>query len=255
MRPADRRSRIMDFVRERGRITVDELAGLLDVSRESIRRDLNLLSTQGQIRKFHGGAELPHVDGESAYNVRMTENVRAKRKIAKRAAQLFELGDTLFIDTGTTTVFFAEDLAKVEGVSVITNSSVIANTLATAETSNRVFLIGGQQSGEGACTFGALAVEQIHVFHASDVVLAVGALDVETGLTSYLVDEAEIARAMLRQARTVTVLADTTKLGRTALFEICPLDRIDRLVIEEKPQGEFGRALRKANVEVVVAAE
>ncbi|MBT5161348.1 MAG: DeoR/GlpR transcriptional regulator, partial [Alphaproteobacteria bacterium] len=227
MWPAERRSNILDLLRENGRVTVDDLAERMASSRETIRRDLNHLSIQGHLRKFHGGAELPHVDGESSYHIRMTENVRAKRRIATRAARLFDRGATLFVDTGTTTVFFAEELAKADDISVITNSSVIASSLVMAESTNRVYVIGGQQSGDGTCTFGALAVEQISVFHAADVVLAVGALDISTGLTSYSVDEAEIARAMIRQAKTVTVLADSSKLERTALFEVCPLNRLD----------------------------
>ena len=255
MRPEERRSQIMDMVRERGRVVVDDLAELLDVSRESIRRDLNALSTQGQVRKFHGGAEYPHTDRESAYRVRMTENVQAKRQIARRAAALFADGDTVFVDTGTTTEYFSEELAKVSGISVITNSSVISANLAGSEADNQVYLIGGQYNGERTCSYGALAVEQIRLFHASDVVLTVGAINANTGITNFLLDEAEVARAMLRHAKTLTVIADASKVGRTALFEICPLERIDRLVTERAPEGVFGAAVREADIDVLMAAD
>jgi len=255
MRPEERRSQIMDMVREQGRVIVDVLAEQLDVSRESIRRDLNALSTQGLVRKFHGGAEYPNTDSESAYRVRMTENVQAKRQIARRAAALFGKGDTLFVDPGTTTQYFSDELAKVAGISVITNSSPIAQNLSNSDVDNQVYLIGGQFHGDRASSYGALAVEQIHLFHASDVVLAVAALNAQTGLTNYLVEEAEVGRAMLSHARRVTVLADHSKIGRTALFEVCPLDRIDRLVTERAPEADFAAALREAGVEVVIAAD
>jgi DeoR family glycerol-3-phosphate regulon repressor len=254
MRPDERRRQIMDLVRQHGRVIVDELAGLLDVSRESIRRDLNVLSTRGLVRKFHGGAEYPRADGENAYRVRMTENVQAKRQIARRAAALFSQGDTLFVDPGTTTEYFSEELAKVAGVSVITNSSAIALNLSGAGVDNQVYMIGGQFHSDRAASYGALAVEQIRLFHASDAVLAVGAINANAGITNYLIEEAEVGRAMSSRARRVTVLADSSKVGKTALFEVCPLEHIDRLVTERRPEGGFAAALSKAGIEVLVAS-
>ena len=107
MRPVDRQQRILEMVHERGRVMVDELAILLDASHETIRRDLGTLADRGAVRKFHGGAALPSIQVEGPYDRRMVENAPAKRAIARLAASLFKPGDTIFIDTGTTTAFLA----------------------------------------------------------------------------------------------------------------------------------------------------
>lgn len=232
MRPVDRQQRIVEMVQSRGRVMVDELAILLDASQETIRRDLGTLAARGAVRKFHGGAALPMTQVEGPYDRRMIENAPAKRAIARLAASLFKPGDTIFIDTGTTTVFFAEELAWVAGITVITNSATIAGKIARTERGARVFLIGGEYVEEASEVVGPLAIEQIRRFHADHVVLTVGAIDVARGVMDYNIEEAEIARAMIAQAKTLTVLADASKLGRSALFEVCPVDRIHRLVTD-----------------------
>lgn len=250
MRSRERHDRIIDLVQARGRLAVDELALLLTASRETIRRDLHALARRGLIRKFHGGAELPLVEGEGSFRDRMLVNAQAKRIVARLAAPLFAPGTSLFVDTGTTTLYFAEALAQQAGLTVITNSAQIAATLGR-EGRHRVYLLGGEYRADGAETLGALAVAQIRAFRAQHVVLAIGALDAVAGITDYALEEAEVARAMLARGGALTVLADASKLGRTALFEVAPLARIARLVSDRPPPPPLARALAKAGVEVV----
>lgn len=256
MRPTDRRDVIVDLVREHERVTVDFLAHQLTTSCETIRRDLTELAARGLIRKFHGGATLPDLAGiglkaEGSFQARMQENLREKRAIGRRAAALFSPGDTLFIDTGTTTVIFAEELARLSRLTVITNSLSIAQTIARGE-GNRAFLLGGEYSDDASENLGTLAVEQVSRFHATYAVLTVGAIEPD-GILDYNLNEAEIARAMVAQARHVTVLADSAKFGRSALFQVCPLAVIDRLVVNGAPEGAMSEALRAAEVEMILA--
>src|SRR3990172_9073298 len=131
LRPEARRERIVQIVREHERVTVDALAEALGTSKETIRRDLTDLAERGRLRKIHGGATLaePRVYGpdfEGPFQARLLENADAKRAIARRAIQLFEPGETMFVDTGTTTLLFSEELAQASGLTVITNSAAIA---------------------------------------------------------------------------------------------------------------------------------
>src|SRR5262245_8847951 len=131
MRPSDRRDLIVSMVRERERVTVESLAKELSTSSETIRRDLTELAARGVIRKFHGGAASTSDPGvsivktEGPYRSRMSQNMREKRAIARCAVGLFSPGDTLFIDTGTTTVVFAEELASLFPITVVTNPVTI----------------------------------------------------------------------------------------------------------------------------------
>lgn len=252
MRPDERREKILDAVRLNQKVSVDELADTLDISRETIRRDLNELADRGLVRKIHGGAILPDPQGEGAFAARLTERAAEKRAIARRAAELFHPGDTLFVDTGTTTIAFAEEIARRHGLTVITNSLAIAQILGRSANGHSVYLIGGAFSDDASETLGPLAVEQIGSFHAEHAVLTVGAISA-AGLLDYNVEESRIALAMIRQARRVTVLADDSKLGRQALFPVASLRQVHRLITNATPNADLMQALQDAGVEVILA--
>jgi DeoR family glycerol-3-phosphate regulon repressor len=253
MRPDERRERIAAVVREASRASVDELASMLDISRETVRRDLALLSEQGVLRKVHGGAVHLQTARESPLDERKAAARLEKTAIARAAARLFEPGDSLLIDSGTTTTLFAEALGSVGSFAVITNSIPVAQELWNAPNRSDVYLLGGRYFGDGHEVLGPLAVEQIRALHADHVVLTIGAMD-ETGkCMDFNADEAFVARAMIASARQVTVLADGSKLGRHALFQVCDAPTIDRLVTDRPPPPPLTDALGAAGVEVIVA--
>lgn len=259
MRPSVRRELIVDLVRERERVTVETLANELEASAETIRRDLTELASRGVIRKFHGGAATTEaaVYGakvEGAFQARMQDHLREKRAIARRAAALFSPGDSLFIDTGTTTVVFAEELSRLGHITVITNSLSIVQTIARGNPSNRAFLIGGRYRDEASENVGTLAVEQIGRFRAAHAVLTVGAIEPQ-GVMDYDLNEAEIAIAMAANAHRLTVLADDSKFSKVGLFQVCPLGDVDRLVTNRAPEGTLAAALRAASVEVMMTTD
>lgn len=254
MRPEQRRERILDAVRTQQKVGVDELAETLAISRETIRRDLNELADKGLVRKVHGGAVMPDARTEGVFAARMGERAAEKRAIAERAAALFHPGDTLFIDTGTTTIAFAEELARREGLTVITNSLAIAQILGRSGNGHAAYLLGGAFSEDASETLGPLAVEQVGNFHAEHAVLTVGAVGV-AGLLDYNVEEARLARAMLGQARRVTVLADDSKLGAQALFPVAPLRQVHRLVTNAAPEPDLATALADAAIELIIAGD
>jgi DeoR family glycerol-3-phosphate regulon repressor len=254
MRPRERRDKILELLRDsdNGRLAVDDLAQLLKASPETIRRDLTELSSGSLVAKFHGGAALPQPSGEGPFRSRMAESVPQKRAIARTAAGLFRAGDTLLIDTGSTTIVFAEELSRQTGLTVITNSVVIAQTMTRGRSANRAFLIGGEYSDEAMVNLGALAVRQVAQFHAIHAVITVGAIEAE-GVMDYTLEEAEIAHAMITQARKLTVIADSSKLEKAGLFRVCRLDVIDRIVTDARPKGLLADALNAAEVEVLIA--
>lgn len=242
---------IMDAAREKGRILVVDLAEALSASNETIRRDLNALAASGALRKFHGGACLPSLVREDPFVVRMSEQTSGKRAVARAAARLFADGETLFIDTGTTTLFLAEEMARLKDLSVVTNSSAIATSL--SRNNNSVFLLGGQYQSDAGETIGAATIEQIGNFRATHAVLTVGALHPRDGVMDFSIGEAQVARAMIGQADRVTVVADRTKIGRSAFARVCALETIDCLVTDVPPPPDMMDALLAAAVELVVA--
>lgn len=252
MKPAQRRDSIIDILRDRERVSVDALADLLATSWETIRRDLTALADRKQIRKFHGGAMLPQLGGEGDFPTRMTQAPHEKRAVGRTAAALFGPGDSLLVDAGTTTLVFAEELARKGGMTVVTNCLAIAQAIGRGPGGNRAFVIGGEYREDAGENVGALAIAQIANFNAAHAVITVGGL-VAAGAYDFVLEEAEIARAMVAQAQRVTVIADASKLGRTALFAVCGLQEIDRLVVDRAPDGVLAAALEAAEVELIVA--
>jgi DeoR family glycerol-3-phosphate regulon repressor len=256
MKPVARRKAILRLLDEIGEITVEDMAARFSASRETIRRDLSDLDAAGQIRKFHGGARRmgvtdasPH---ESEFDTRMKERRTEKNAIAATAATLFPEGSILFIDTGSTTIAFARALCAKRNMTVITNSPQIAQLLSQAEMRHRVYLLGGEVAAEGRETLGAMAVAQIAQFKAEHVVLTIGAITT-TAIMDYDLRETEMARAMISQAQSVTVLADHHKLDRPAVFQVAELRRVSRLVTDRQPGPEMTAALAAAGIEVIVA--
>lgn len=252
MKPSERQEEIVRLVREHQRVSVEDLASMLGASKETVRRDLSGLAEEGRIRKVHGSAVLPESNSESSFQTRMSEGTAHKKSIARRAAQLFKPGDSLFIDTGTTTLAFAEALAEYTGLTIITNSASIAKVVGQGRGKNKVFLLGGEYREESSQNVGSFVLDQISRFRADHAVLTVGAVST-AGVMDFALEEADVARAMVQHSRAVTVLADSSKLGREALFPWSPLAGIKRLVTNQLPDDPaLANALTVAGIEVIV---
>jgi DeoR family glycerol-3-phosphate regulon repressor len=252
MIPEERRRRILALMSQNDEVTVNGLAHQLRVSRETVRRDLRAMEQRRLLRKVHGGAVRLQTASENDVAQRATQQLLEKQRIAERAATLFESGDSLFIDAGTTTAIFAGALAKASGLTVITNAHEVAARLWHGPGRNRVQLLGGEYRGDVAETVGPLAIAQVASFRTDHAVLTVGAVDVD-GFLDFNIEEATVAMAMLRHARAATVLADHTKLGRPALVRVCELGAVSRLVTDRPPPDALGAALRAAGVEILLA--
>jgi DeoR family glycerol-3-phosphate regulon repressor len=253
MNPTDRQTEIVNIIRQRNRVAVDELARILNISKETIRRDLTELSRIGKVQKFHGGASMPMMTGEGPFRDRMSDNAPAKASIAAEAVKLISPGETILIDTGSTTVYFAEQLAETSNLTVVTNSAEIARMISLAQTQSKTFLLGGEFNADNRQTVGSMAVSQIRSFRAHHAVLTIGALDLRTGVMDFDIEEAQVARAMIEQAESITILADSSKIGRIASFEVCNLERITNLVCDQTLTPNYQDALIEAGVNVYIA--
>ncbi len=253
MTPANRQAEIANLIRQRDHITVNELAEILKTSRETIRRDLTELARTGKVQKFHGGASLPLTTGEGHFHDRMGKNVTAKVQIATAAAKLIAPNETILIDTGSTTLYFAEELVKISSLTVVTNSAEIARIMSTGQSTSRTFLLGGEFHGDNRQTVGSMAIAQVQSFRAHHAILTAGALDARTGVMDYSIEEAQLARAMVERGESLTVLVDSSKFEQIASFEVCGLDKITNLVCDKSPTGRLKAELVEANVNIIVA--
>ena len=243
----------LSLVQEHGTCSIATLAYSLNVSFETIRRDIKPLIETREVLKRHGSIALPHELGEAPFERRLREHFAAKRAIARRAARLIEDGDSLMLDTGTTTSIFARELLKKRNLTVVTNSSDIARTLATVN-GNKVYMAGGELNGSNGAAFGPSAIAFAASFHVRHAVISIGALDADFGPSDSYLAEAEFARMVLSRGQNRIMLSDSSKFGKTALIKVCDFKDINRLITDGIPDDKLSAALQAAGVSVNVVA-
>ncbi len=248
-----RQSEIVNLLRENGTAEVTNLAKKLNVSTESIRRDIKSLVEFREVVKQHGSVALPYELAEAPFERRMRERVAAKRAIARRAARLIEGGDSLMLDSGTTTSIFARELLRKRNLTVVTNSSDIARTLATVN-GNKVYMAGGELNGDDGAAFGPAAIAFAASFHVRHAFISVGGLDAEFGPSDAQLAEAEFARMVLSRGQHRIILSDRGKFGRRMLIKICEYGEISRLICDGPPDQKLAKALQASKVSVNVVA-
>lgn len=244
---------ILQSARQFGTIGISELAAELAVSQETVRRDVRLLVDRGDLIKLHGAVRHPEAGREAPFERRMRENVEAKRLIACHAARAIEDGDSMMIDTGTTTSIFARELLGKRGLTIVTNSSDVARTLATVN-GNKVYMAGGELHGDNGAAFGSSVCDFISGFNVRHAVISIAAISARSGLMDYELDEAEVARIVLQRGERKMVLADSTKFARTALVRVAGIDEVDVIVTESPPPHELGQAIASAGASIEIAS-
>src|SRR4030095_10964443 len=145
--------------------------------------------------------------GEAPFELRMRENAGAKRLIAQWVARTIQNGESIMLDTGTTTSFPARELLQHRNLTVVTNSSDIARTLATVN-GNKVYMAGGELRSDSGASFGMMAIEFISRFNVIHAVISTGAVDAERGIMDHELDEAEFARVFLTRGSRRVVVTD-----------------------------------------------
>ncbi|WP_036483662.1 DeoR/GlpR family DNA-binding transcription regulator [Nitratireductor basaltis] len=248
MRPSVRQAALHEFVEKRGRATVEELAEKFGASVETVRRDLNLLAEQGRIRKVHGGA-VRQANEEGAFEDRLAKNAQAKREIAEKLARMIQPGETIMIDTGSTTLLCAEALTRLRDLTVITNSLRIAHVIANAQNGSQAVLLGGTFRVGNDQTYGPRACAEIAEYRPDHIVLTVSALDA-AGAYDADFEEAQLARAMVRHGGNLSLVLDHSKQNRTAAYRVCDLTQVRHLFLNQEPDPELLAALRAAKVSV-----
>jgi len=251
MRTSRRGFQILQIVREEGTSTITGLANQLEVSQETIRRDIRPLEAGGELLKMHGSVALPYQVGEALFERRLRENAAAKKAIARQVATYIQDGSSVMLDHGTTTSLLARELLKKRQLTIVTNSSDIARTLATVN-GNRVFMAGGELKGDSGAAFGASAIEFVQHFKVRHSIISIGAIDAQAGLMDYQLEEAEFARMVLTRGEQALIITDHSKFGKPGLVNVCDFADVDRLVTDRQPDAEFTALLEAGGVELDV---
>ncbi len=259
-----RRALILDEVRRRGGVRVNELTRRLNVSDMTVRRDLDALARQGVIEKVHGGA-VPVVEAsthEPGFEAKSALELAAKEDIARAAAAMVVPGSAIALSGGTTTYVLAHHLVDVPDLTVVTNSIRVAEVFHAAQRAGMaggghpgaatVVLTGGVRTPSDALV-GPVADQAIRSLHFDVLFLGVHGISVEAGLSTPNLGEAETNRRFMRSARRVVAIADHTKWGTVGLSSFATLDQLDTLVTDAGLPQEAREELAELLPGLVVA--
>lgn len=244
---------ILDVLQERGRVRVDELADMLNVSPVTIRRDLDYLNENGFLIRTHGGAgRIKHrqtLQSESEFTEKGEENVDEKARIAEKATEFIEPNDILFLNSGSTALFFLRALRD-KRVRVITNNA--AATDCSLALTVELLVLGGEYRERSKSFVGEFALNALKNIYSTHTILGTNGISVDQGLTTTVYQECNINQAMIENTHgSVIVLADHTKLGVVSNFVSASIDAVDILVTDDQCPPEFAQSLEDRGIKVI----
>nr|WP_019804738.1 DeoR/GlpR family DNA-binding transcription regulator [Streptococcus mutans] len=222
---SERKQIIMEKLAQENFVTLEFLVGVLDTSESTVRRDLDELASEKKLHRVHGGAEKNHPLQEEETNLQKSiKNVQAKKAIVKRAAELIDNGDVIFVDAGTTTALLLDQL-HAEGLTVVTNSIHHATKL--VEKNINTIIIGGYVKNSTDASIGQLAIMQLRQLNFDKAFVGMNGID-HHFLTTPDTEEAAIKKTVIDNAQVTYALADASKLGQTSFVKV---DRLETVTI------------------------
>lgn len=251
MNQEDRIKSIVDYLKINGKISMDDICSLYEVSYDTARRDLVKMETDDLIVRVRGGAILPSMTKHiNSYKNRLSD-AETKRSIAVTAASLIQDGDYLLLDTGTTTQYIAEFMTTVNNV-VVTNSIDIASVLCD-KPQTTIHLLGGVLNTWHRYAHGPRTIEMLHDIKVDKLFLGTCGISPE-GLFAPTEEEAYIKREMIKRANQVMLLADSSKFEKQLFHRVCRFDAFDILITDVKPKDPFGKLFTDCDIQVIVAS-
>lgn len=250
----ERRRKITELVAHQDRVTVDELSRSFSVSPVTVRSDLDALAGSGVLVRSHGGALKPMVDAEDMpIHFKETLHHEEKVRIGLAAAKMIRSGETVMLDSGTTTAEVARQIKRLkpESLTIITNALNIAMEFASLP-SVRLIMLGGILRGMSYSLVGPHAEQALRSLHADQLFLGVDGLDPDIGLMTPDPLEAQLCATMIEISRNVVVVADSSKFERRSLSVIAKLDVVDKVITDGGISPSWAAALRARSVDVQV---
>ena len=250
-----RRQAILERIHRDGQVFVNQLSQQLGATQVTIRNDLDALAREGHLLRIQGGATLKpqqqalHIPA----NVPSAPLQAQHQAIANAVLEYIHDGDTLFINSGMTTLTVAEIVSKRSRLNVVTNSLAVANCLAHQPDTNLI-LLGGLLNANYGFTYGGNALEQLQQYQPQWSILSVDGIHPHRGITTYHANEVMIDRAMISQAQKTLIVADHRKIGNMGFSHICNLDQCHTLITDDRAKAEIVQEIRQQGVHVHIAA-
>lgn len=249
-----RQDKLIKLVNDKGYYSVEELAELLDVSTQTIRRDIKKLNNDRLVIRHHGGASSPATKNNLDYEVRKVSDTEQKHAIGKAIADLIPDNSTVFITIGTTAEVIASHLAKKNNLQVITNSLRVASVLHTNKSID-VLIPSGKVKAFNGGIVGTEAMDFISNFRFDYLVTSAASVDVDGTLLEYDLNETMITQTVMKSARHVLVAMDSSKFIPKGSITLANIEDVTYFLTDKKPSPTIEAAAKKGDTKLVICSQ
>jgi DeoR family transcriptional regulator, aga operon transcriptional repressor len=249
-----RRAGILEELENKGQVAVSELSKMFEISEVTIRNDLSHLEKQNMLIRARGGAikmKYYRMGVDLSITDKQKEFLKEKQRIAKAALKFIEDGDTIVLDSGTTTTEIAKNLSQFKNLTIITNALNIAVILSEYEGIN-IFMPGGYLRKKSLSLVGVLADENFQKFYCDKLFMGVDGFDTDHGLSTPNSEEAHLNQIMANVAKKVIVVTDSRKFLRRRFAYIGPINMVNVVITDSGVRDEDKTRLEKNGVEVII---
>ena len=252
MLQAERQANILKLIKEKDFVTIKELEDIFDVTPITIRRDLKELSRQNLIKQVHGGAaDISRLSTsfEPLYKTKLYLNFEKKQAIAKKAIEFIDSGETIILDSGTTTLQIAIKLKdkRFKDLGVVTNDIKIADELCAVE-HLEVIVLGGILRKFLYTLFGSFTIDFLEQIKVNKFFLAADAISKENGITNANIEEVSIKKLMIQNSQNVILVADSTKFNTDAFCKVCGWEKINSIITDDKISDDYIKFFKEINI-------
>ncbi len=255
MKEKDRKAYILERIEEKGTVFVSDLVKTLKVSEMTVRRDLAELENMGLVRRNYGKATSARGRSfEPTYQVRILDHTEEKAILGKAAADFILDGDSIALDVGSTLFEVAKNVLTKQNLTVVTTNLHIAYYL-LGHSSARIIVPGGILRKDEGSLVGNITESALKDFFVDRFFMGVGGIDAKAGFTDFNLEDSNVKKLMIRNAKEVIVVADSSKFGKIAFTHISDFKYISRLITDKLPPSALLKRLQDEGVEITLAKE
>ena len=248
----DRIKEVETYITEHKSVSLDKLCDVFNVSKNTVRRDINELVEKGAIEKIYGGVVAKDQTLFISYEERNDKNIEAKAAIGARAAGFVHDNDIIYIDSGTTTFHMAEHIKRYKNMTVITNNLHVITALFSSE-NVQIISLGGQLIHKTGSFAGTESINMLKHYNITKAFMSTTGVSIENGLTNSSMTEFEFKKAVAQKSGELYLLADSSKFGISSLLTYCPLEEVDYVICEKKLPEKYMHFLQQHEVNFVIA--
>jgi DeoR/GlpR family transcriptional regulator of sugar metabolism len=253
MLPNKRKEKILELLKEDGSAKVIDLARIFKVTEVTIRQDLEKLEKEGLVIREHGGAHLKNVEDQVRnFALINQDNLQQKEEIAQKCLEFIQAGDTIILDSGSTTTEIAKKIKDINGLTVITNALNIALMLG-ANPNIDVVMTGGEFKPPTLSLTGQKAADFFKGLNVQKLFLATAGISLKSGLTYPSISDLVVKKAMIDAADITYLVADSSKIGKSAFASLGALSLIDYIITDEGVEEKHKQVFKDHEIELIVA--